>query len=281
MTQSLLIGEPVEHWMTQVLEKRGAAPTVVFCVSVAHIQMFCARYCAEGVKAVHLDGDTPAYERRQGLEDLRAGRIHVICNCGLISEGLDVPDISVMQLLRPTKSVALFLQMCGRGSRPHAEGRASILLDHVGNVWRHGRPNQQRRWTLDRAARDTAAASFKTCHQCHAVVALSARRCLQCGAVLIAEEKEPTGRTPPERPGQLRHLEDELPFDLGTADFKRSVDWCGGEALRLGYMCVKRGYEWGWLWHRLEEIGQQRNYWRIRRFLAEGDGYEGSATGAG
>lgn len=271
LTQSRLIGEPVEHWITHVLEKRGAQPTVVFCVSVKHSQMIAARYRAEGVAAAHLDGNTPADERRRVLEALRRGEIHVVSNCGLISEGLDIPAICVVQLLRPTKSLALYLQMCGRGSRPHSDGSHSILLDHVGNVWRHGKPSQERHWTLD-GSEDPETAPEKLCPKCHAMVPAAARICPRCGAKLIIQPGNKPIPLPLEREGWLRFLDETLPFDLATTNFRTCRDWCGEDALRLGLMCQARGYAWGWLWYQLVEIGQQQHYWRVRRFLASGDG---------
>jgi DNA repair protein RadD len=84
-------------------------PTVVFCIDRAHSDTVAGRFCAAGLRAAHVDGKTPATERRWAIEGLGSGALDVLCNWGLISEGVDVPAIGAAILLRPTQSLALFL----------------------------------------------------------------------------------------------------------------------------------------------------------------------------
>ena len=73
---------------------------------------------------------------------------YVLTSCDLISEGLDVPVVGAVILLRPTKSLGLFMQTVGRGMRI-APGKSDLaILDHVGNIRRHGAPDLDRRWSL-------------------------------------------------------------------------------------------------------------------------------------
>lgn len=91
---------------------------VVFCVNVAHSIQVCAQYKAEGIAAEHLDATTPDQIRAAILGRFREGTTRIICNVGIITEGIDFPDCEFIQLARPSKSLSLYLQMVGRVSRP-------------------------------------------------------------------------------------------------------------------------------------------------------------------
>lgn len=103
-----------------------------FCVSVAHAE-FMARFTnATGLTAVALWGSTPAEDRADALRRLERGELQVIYSVDLFNEGLDLPQIDTVLLLRPTESATVFLQQLGRGLR-HAEGKSHLtVLDFVG-----------------------------------------------------------------------------------------------------------------------------------------------------
>ena len=71
------------------------------------------------MRAAHIDGDTPRDRRRTLIAALGTGEIQVLTNCVLVSEGLDVPAVTAVLLLRPTKSLALHLQQVGGPYGPH------------------------------------------------------------------------------------------------------------------------------------------------------------------
>src|SRR5262249_61774467 len=111
-----------------------------------------------GVRAEHLDGETPADERDAILARLASGATEVIVNCMVLTEGFDCPDVGAIVLARPTKKMGLYRQMVGRGLRP-AEGKADCsLLDHAGAVYAHGLPEDHVEWTLDPEKRAEAPA---------------------------------------------------------------------------------------------------------------------------
>ena len=140
----VVIGSAVEEYKRRLL---GTA--AVFCVDVAHSKAVTGAFVAAGVKAIHVDGETPAEERRAAIAALGSGELQVLSNCGLISEGVDVPAIGAAILLRPTASLALYLQQVGRALRPAPGKDRAIILDFAGNVSRHGLPDEPREWTLD------------------------------------------------------------------------------------------------------------------------------------
>ena len=103
-----------------------------FCVSVEHARFMAAHFQANGVEAVAVWADSPEHERRYALSGLAEGRIQAVFSVDLFNEGVDVPTVDVVLMLRPTESATLFLQQLGRGLRK-ADGKTSChVLDFVG-----------------------------------------------------------------------------------------------------------------------------------------------------
>jgi len=118
---------------------------VVFCVDRAHAHAVAASYRKSGVRAVSIDGATPTDVRAGINRRWAAGEIDVICNCELYTEGVDLPDVDFVQILRPTESLVMYFQMIGRGMR---QGGEMILLDHTDNWQTHGLPSDDYVFTL-------------------------------------------------------------------------------------------------------------------------------------
>jgi len=94
--------------------------TIVFCAGVSHAENVAQVFQDKGVPAAHVYGDMSPEARKRTIEDFRTGRIQVITNCEILTEGFDSPEIGCVLLLRPTQSWSLFVQMLGRGLRPLA-----------------------------------------------------------------------------------------------------------------------------------------------------------------
>ncbi|MCB9920213.1 MAG: DUF3427 domain-containing protein [Planctomycetes bacterium] len=103
-----------------------------FCVSVAHAEFMAAVFEREGFPARALSGSSSEGERAEALGDLRAGRIRMLFSVDLFNEGLDIPSINTLLLLRPTESATLFVQQLGRGLRREDGKSACLVLDFVG-----------------------------------------------------------------------------------------------------------------------------------------------------
>jgi hypothetical protein len=103
-----------------------------FCVSVEHAEFMAARFTAAGVPALALHGDSPAETRQDAPRRLRDREINVIFTCDLYNEGVDLPFVDTLMLLRPTQSATLFLQQLGRGLRHHAGKPSCLVLDFIG-----------------------------------------------------------------------------------------------------------------------------------------------------
>ncbi len=118
------------------LERRvadvGSVRALGFCVSVEHARFMARVFCQLGIRAVAVSGETHEEERFSALRDLAARRVNVVFSVDLFNEGVDVPAVDTLLLLRPTDSATLFVQQLGRGLRRH-DGKASCLvLDFVG-----------------------------------------------------------------------------------------------------------------------------------------------------
>lgn len=109
---------------------RGKA--LMFCVSIAHAQYMTAKLNAAGIKAVCVVGTTSADERRRAPEMLARGEITAIVTCDLYNEGVDLPLVDTLLLLRPTQSPVLFQQQIGRGLRLANGKESCLILDFVG-----------------------------------------------------------------------------------------------------------------------------------------------------
>lgn len=105
---------------------------VAFCVSVAHARFMADWFNRSGLPSVSLTGDDTGEQRDQAVRDLRAGKISLICTCDLFNEGVDIPEINTLLLLRPTQSPVVFQQQLGRGLRLSTGKESCLVLDFVG-----------------------------------------------------------------------------------------------------------------------------------------------------
>ena len=179
-----ITGDAVAHYKTHASGKR----CVVMCVSIKHAQHVAEQYLAAGVPAGVIEGTMTGQQRDAMLADFAAGRIMVICNVQLLVEGVDIPAIEVVQWLRPTQSLVIWMQGNGRGLRPAAGKSELIIFDHVGNCQRHGLPDDDREWSLEgkeKGKRKSAAGDevkVKQCGNCYAVFRPGPPVCPSCGA---------------------------------------------------------------------------------------------------
>ena len=103
-----------------------------FCVSIEHARFMARQFDRRGIAARAVWGTSSADERRQALDDLAAGRIAVLFTVDLFNEGIDVPTVDTLLMLRPTESATLFLQQLGRGLRRAPGKPMCTVLDFVG-----------------------------------------------------------------------------------------------------------------------------------------------------
>ena len=121
---------------------------IFFGVDIEHSKATAERFRDEGVRAEHVDGDTPSESRKQIMRQFRDGYIKVVCNVDLISEGFDCPTCEVIMDAQHTKSITRYLQKLGRAMRTADGKREAIHLDLCGNII-HGFAEDARLWSLD------------------------------------------------------------------------------------------------------------------------------------
>lgn len=164
VTATGAMGDVVEHYRTYL----HGRPAVAFCVTVRHAEMIAEEFRAAGYRAASVDGTMTDASRYDIIQSIGDGRLDVLASCELISEGVDIPVVSGALLCRPTQSLAVFLQQCGRVLRLKPDGSDAVILDHVGNVTRHGVPHAEREWTLD-GKQKKSEFSARVCGICYRV----------------------------------------------------------------------------------------------------------------
>lgn len=165
MSGKIVLGDTIEHFK-KLPGKRSA---LAFCVTTKASEALVARFNADGIPARHIDAETPIKERKDAVHALATGQIGVLSNVEIFTEGLDVPAIDTLILMRPTHSVRLYLQMVGRGMRP--TGKIVQVLDHAALVYEHDLPDIDRRWNLTGAApaRTGIRKPLRRCPQCDCI----------------------------------------------------------------------------------------------------------------
>lgn len=198
MSKPKLIGDIVEHFLLHIGKGKRS---VCFGSSVEHSEQISTALTNAGILAMHVDGTTPAEIRDRILQALQDGPLQVVCNFGILTEGWDLPALDAVILARPTKNVGLYLQMVGRGLRPFPGKEVALVLDHGGNVIRHGWPTHNRDWSLDEGLKKPREPmqALKNCPNCGMVMLSIAQVCEGCGFKFRTRERK-----------KLEHVDGEL-----------------------------------------------------------------------
>jgi superfamily II DNA or RNA helicase len=247
-----LVGSITKTWQTHA----AGQSTVAFAVNVEHSLKIRDAFRAIGVRAEHVDYQTPHAERARILSDLKLARIDLVSQVQLLTEGWDMPALQCAILARPTKSLALFRQMVGRVMRPPGP---VLVLDHAGNHNEHGTVTEPVVWTLETATkRVSAGPAVRTCTVCFCVIPPLADVCPECGApcTRVSEAVQPGV----ENPGELiefgsvpaRVYEKAAPDDKLEA-YIRLVRVASEKDYRLGWARMQYKERFG-TWPRLGEV---------------------------
>ena len=192
-------------------------------------------------------------ERERIVEAFREGRIDILCNVDLISEGFDVPDCECAILLRPTQSLTLYIQQSMRCMR-YKPGKRAIIIDHVGNYARFGLPDQDRVWTLEgrkkRKKENDESLNVRQCPQCFcAFAALDDKGkpvsiCPQCGYEFPKQERQ-----------EIEQEQDTeiVKIEGFTLDLQRPED-CQSYKELLEY-AKRHNYKSGWAYYQAKRRG--------------------------
>ena len=181
MSDRAIYSDVLKSWETLAKGQK----TIAYCVSVKHANETAKMFRDAGYPAVEIDGGTPPKKRSQIMSDFRDGKITVLCNVGIISEGVSIDDVTCCLLLRPTESHALYWQQAMRCMR-YQPNKKAIIIDCVGNYSRNPLPDADVEWSLTELSKkkpriNTEGDFFiRTCPSCFKVFK-TAPICPYCG----------------------------------------------------------------------------------------------------
>ena len=149
--------------------------------------------------------------------------------------------------MRPTQSLALYLQQVGRALRPAPGKDKALILDFAGNCMAHGLPDDPRDWSLElkaRRERSKTPAMAKRCKECGALNAIAARVCAICGADLVTREERA------EIAMRLREAESAaLMQEIRAMPYRARLRWADGDEQKLRTVAHACNYRRGWIYH--------------------------------
>lgn len=161
-------------------------PTIAYAVSKQHASNLVAVFNGADIPAALLLGDTEASARQAAHRGFETGEIKVLVNVAVATEGFDLPDAACVLIARPTMSLALYLQMVGRGLRSKTRSKFDncVVLDLAANSLRHGLPERDQTWSLKPRGPKrltNGGGPVVRCPHCEAVSPASAHHCRSCG----------------------------------------------------------------------------------------------------
>ena len=240
-----LVGDVAQNWARLARDRQ----TFVFAVNVAHSRALCSEFRALGIAAEHLDGKTQNDERAEILQRLQDGKTQVLTNCDVMTYGVNYPPVSCIVLAKPTKSIARYFQMIGRGLRTYPGKTDCLVLDHAGSVQQIGFADDPMPWSLDgkekvqdRVSNSRSEPEPIACGDCGTTMR-PARICPNCGA---------------EQGGKYQQAIEAHDADLRQVDRRQKLaeprQW-GMEDKRKLYgelkaIAHKHGYKDGWIAHK-------------------------------
>lgn len=185
----VIYGDVIKTYKEKVNDQKA----IVYAHSIEFSKKVAQEFNEAGISAEHADSKTPAKEREKIMSDFKTGKIKVLCNVDLVSEGYNVPDCSVVIMLRPTESLVLDIQQSMRCMRYRPNKKATII-DHVANYTRFGLPDTPRIWSLEsrdkKKSNGSSSVAIRTCPHCFAVISAAYSICPICGVEIGVENKE-------------------------------------------------------------------------------------------
>ena len=267
MNTSSITGNALEHYKKHC----DGMQAIVFAVNIDHSKSVVSQFNEAGIPSAHLDGTFGKIEREDIVERFKYGETRILSNVNILTEGFDIPGIEAAILLRPTKSLALFLQMVGRALRPvytdgadlenleerlQAQTKTAIILDHAGNCKTHGLPAIDRHWSLEgKKGRPKSKIITSTCEECFHIWERKPKEPIKCPLCGWEPDKE-ENKTVEYATGELEEIVE------GTNEW----DWTRNKSFSVIRDKVKthadlvkvaeaRGYKKGWAFFKAKEWG--------------------------
>lgn len=252
-THSIIHGDIVKSWLKFAKDRK----TIIYCHSTSFSKEVAQSFRNAGINAVHADAKTPESKRDKIMADFKEGKIKILCNVDLVSEGFDVPDCSCVVLLRPTESLVVYLQQAMRSMR-YQPGKHAVIIDQVGNFERFGLPDTDYHWTLEdrqkhsREKSSTDGPAIKTCPECFAVIMANCVHCPICGHDFSVEIR----RMKQKKKQQLRAIKAKKKHDLLVVSYvltKQPSELRNFEELKA--YAKGKHYKPGWIYYQAKMRG--------------------------
>lgn len=255
MTGRAIYSDVLESWKRFA----GGGKTIAYCVSVKHAKETAEMFREAGYSAQAIDGSTPDKQREEIMAKFRNGEITVLCNVGIISEGISINDVTCCLLLRPTESHALYWQQAMRCMR-YQPGKVATIIDCVGNYTRNPLPDADVIWSLTHQIKkrdkldENGNFYVRVCPNCFKTFA-TAPTCKYCG--------EPYPLSPRELKAheniELQRIteEEQAKIEFHKKQMRMEVGRCQTLA-DLWEIARQRGYAPGWVYKMAQAKGIRR-----------------------
>jgi superfamily II DNA or RNA helicase len=254
MCQTAIYGDVLKYYR-QLGDNRQA---IAYCTSVKHSEQTAQMFTDNGISAISIDSGMSVKERDKRMDMFRRGNVQILCNVGLISEGVTLPNASVALLLRATCSLPLFIQQACRVLTP-MQGKKAVIIDFVNNVQKHGMPTDTHNWSLSQSVpkrkefNEDGTLSIRQCEICFRCYQGS--KCPYCGT-----EHIPKGRELRQiQEVELKKIEaiEKEELEKKKKDARMEVGRCKTIA-DLQAIAQARGYKQAWVWQmaRIKHIGR-------------------------
>lgn len=239
--KKIVYGDIINHYERLAKGKQA----IVYAHNVEAAKRVASEFNSYGYQSTAISGKTPKNERETAMQAFRDGTLQIMVNCELFTEGIDLPNVDVCIMLRPTQSLSLYLQFAMRPLNPR-EGKTAIIIDHVGNVDRFGLPNNDREWSLKGEVKQKQTTKIgepttRICEECFATFWSAERICPNC-----QHENKPThAELEIIKEVELQEIQQALTEKVNTyvtPDQCRTMD-------ELVEFKNQHGYKNGWVWH--------------------------------
>lgn len=249
--KSVIYGDVIKHYEKLAKGKQA----IVYTHSVEASHLVSDTFNQAGYQSQAVSGKTPKNEREEAMRAFRDGDLKIMVNCELFTEGIDLPNVDVCIMLRPTQSLSLYLQFAMRPLNPR-DGKTAIIIDHVGNVERFGLPNMDREWRLDGETKQKQSAKIgepttRVCDNCYATYWSDTRICPECGP-----ENELTKREIEEiKEAELQEISEQKQLKLkNRVSTYQTPDMCQTMDELTEYR-KQHGYKPGWQYYIAKKLG--------------------------
>ena len=233
--------------------------TIVYCTSIKHAREVAQSFRNAGYSAESIDSSIESKRRDRVMDDFRNGKITILCNCGIISEGISITDCAVCILLRPTQSLALHTQQSMRCMR-YAPNKVAKIIDCVGNYVRHGLPDTEHDWSLTEMPKkrkvmdEQCNYTIRVCQECFRPFK-TADVCPWCGAEYHLDPKEIKAREEVE----LQRITAEKMAEIEAQKKQARMEQGRCQTFEeLRDLFVSRGAKWGAACYRARIIIESR-----------------------